>query len=77
MRKFFLKHCKIYRMLVCKIFGKYKVSELSIPFGIYGDFNYHYLGFDKDGKVHKGFKNIVDVIKNKGNLGITVVYDGY
>ena len=77
MKKFFLKHCKIYRILISKLFGKYKVKELIIPFGIYGNFEYCYLGFDKDGNVQKGFKNLIDALKNRGSLGLTVLYDKY
>lgn len=77
MKKFFIKHCRPYRWLICKLFGKYKVDKLSIPFKIYGDFDVFYLGFDKDGKVHKGFTSIIDALKNKGDLGLTVLYDKY
>ena len=44
---------------------------------IYGNFDYCYLGFDETGEVKKGFKNIFDAIKNRGNLGLTVMYDKY
>jgi hypothetical protein len=80
MRKFFLKHCRLYRRLVCKLFGKPHNGErgkLSIPFQIYGDFDIHYLGYDQDGNVKKGFRNIVEALKNKGDLGLTVLYDKY
>lgn len=77
MRKFFLKHCRLYRILIHRLFGKYNVSELTIPFDIYGNFNYHYMGFNEKGVVVKGFKNIFEAIKNKGDLGITVLYDKY
>lgn len=80
MRKFFLKYCRPYRWMICKLFGKPHNGErgkLSIPFKIYGDFDVHYLGYDQDGNVKKGFKNIVDALKNKGDLGLTVLYDKY
>lgn len=77
MRKFFLKHCTIYRKLVKKLFGKYDVEYFSIPMRIYGNFDYHYLGYDEKGNVKMGFKNIVEAIKNKGDLGLTVLYDKY
>lgn len=76
MRKLFLKHCWLYRWLVCKLFGKpYPEGRLSIPWTIYGDFDVCYLGYDKDGNVKKGFRNIVDAIKNRGDLGLTVLYE--
>ena len=77
MRKFFLKHCKLYRWLIKKLFYKPHPERLSIPWDIYGDFDVHYLGYDKDGNVQKGFKNIVDALRNKGDLGLTVLYDKY
>ena len=75
MKKFFLKHCKPYRWLICKLFHKPHPDTLNIPWNIYGDFDVCYLGYDKDGNVHKGFKNILDVIQNKGDLGVTVLYE--
>ena len=77
MKKFFLKHCKLYRKMVCKFFGRYNVPTINIPMSIYGNFDYCYLGFDETGEVKKGFKNIFDAIKNRGNLGLTVMYDKY
>lgn len=77
MRKFFLKHCKLYRKLIKKLFGKYDVYEVHIPWEIYGDFNIHYLGFDENGNVKKGFNNLLEAIKNKGDLGLSVMYDKY
>lgn len=77
MRKFFLKHCRTYRKLISKLFGKYNVEFISIPMGFYGNFDYHYLGYDETGLVKKGFKNIAEAIKNRGNLGLTVLYDKY
>ena len=75
MKKFFLSHCSLYRKLICKLFGKYNVSKLYFPCGILGDFNICYVGYDKDGNVKKGFTNILDAIKNRGDLGLTVLYD--
>jgi mRNA-degrading endonuclease RelE of RelBE toxin-antitoxin system len=60
-----------------KLFGKYKPDFIAVPWEIYANFDYHYLGYDKDGVVKKGFKNIVDALKNRGNLGLTVQYDKY
>lgn len=77
MKKFFLKHCRIYRWAVCKLFGKPHPASLNIPWEIYGDFDVCYLGYDKDGNVKKGFRNLIDAIKNKGDLGLTVMYDKY
>jgi len=77
LRKFFLKHCTIYRKLICKLFGKYNCEVISIPSRIYGNFDYCYLGYDENGNVQKGFRNIFDALKNKGDLGITVLYDKY
>jgi hypothetical protein len=77
MRKFFLKHCKPYRWFISKMFGIPHPAHLSIPWNIYGDFNVHYLGYDKEGNVRKGFRNIFEAIKNRGDLGLTVMYDKY
>lgn len=77
MRKFFLKHCGLYRKVVSKFFGRYNVQTLSIPMDIYGNFDFCYLGFTENGEVKKGFKNIFDALKNRGHLGITVMYDKY
>ena len=80
MRKFFIKHCRLYRYLICKLFGKPHSGErgkLSIPFEIYGDFSVHYLGYDQEGRVQKGFRSLVEAIRNRGDLGLTVLYDKY
>ena len=75
MRKFFLKHCRIYRRLISKLFGKYEYEHLSIPMRIYTNFDYCYFGYDKDGNVKKGFTSLIDALKNKDDLGITVLYE--
>lgn len=77
MKKFFLKHCRPYRWLIHKLFGKYEVEMLTIPSAIYGNFDYCYLGFDKNGKVLRGFRSLLDALKNRGELGLTVLYDRY
>jgi hypothetical protein len=77
MRKFFLKHCRAYRKIVKKLFGKYNVEQVHIPWEIYGDFDIHYLGYDESGHVKKGFKTLFEALKNRGNLGLTVLYDKY
>ena len=75
MKKFFLRHCRLYRALVSRLFGRYNVGTLSIPMQILGNFKYCYLGFDRDGNVQKGFTNIFSAVKNRGDLGLTVLYD--
>ena len=77
MRKFFLKHCKPYRWLISKLFGIPHPEMLTIPFDIYGDFDIHYIAYDRTGNVQKGFCNIFEAVKNRGNLGLTVMYDKY
>lgn len=77
MKNFFLKHCRLYRVLIHKLFGKYEVEWLNIPSSIYGDFSVHYLGFDEVGNVQKGFHSLVDALRNRGGLGLTVLYDKY
>jgi hypothetical protein len=77
MKKFFLKHCLLYRWLICKLFGKPHPERLQIPWNIYGNFDVCYLGYNEKGHVEKGFTNIVEAIKNKGDLGLTVLYDKY
>lgn len=77
MRKFFLKHCVLYRKLIKKLFGNSNISTVHIPWEIYGDFDVHYLGIDENGYAKKGFKNLYEAIKNKGNLSLTVLYDKY
>ena len=75
MKKFFLKHCAWYRWLIKKLFYKPHPDRLSIPWNIYGDFDVHYIGYDKNGNVLKGFRNIFEAVKNRGDLGLTVLYD--
>lgn len=77
MRKFFLKHCRTYRKLVKELFGKYNVEWVYIPWEIYGDFSVHYLGYDENGHVKKGFKTLFEALKNRGDLGLSVMYDKY
>ena len=78
MRKFFLKHCSIYRRLIHELFGfSVDGGRIHIPFDIYGNFDYHYLGYDEKGNVKKGFKTLVEALRNRGNLGLTVLYDKY
>ena len=59
------------------MFSKYSVERLTIPFFIYVNFDYCYLGFDKTGTVQKGFTSLYDALRNKGNLGLTTIYDRY
>lgn len=73
----FLKYCKPYRRFICKYFGIPSVYRISIPFGYYGDFGCHYLAYDKDGEVKKGFSSLFEAIKNRGDLGLTVIYNRY
>ena len=77
MKKIFLKYCRPYRWLISKLFGKYNVEKLSLPSAIYGNFKHCYLGFDKDGNVQKGFTSIIDALRHKRDLGLTVLYDKY
>ena len=49
MYKTFLKYCKLYRIIIDKLFSLNGVYRLSIPMGIYGNFDNHYLVYDKDG----------------------------
>lgn len=77
MRKFFLKHSRWYRKLIHKLFGIKEVDILEIPTSVYGDFSVNYMVYDKEGKVTKGFKTLREALKNKGNLGLTVLYEGY
>ena len=73
--QFFLKHSSLYRKVIHYFFGIKDVHHLSIPFDIYGDFSVNYLGYNKKGLVIKGFKTLRQAIKNKGNLGLTVLYN--
>lgn len=77
MQKFFLKHCKIYRKFVDRVWGLQDVHTLQIPSEFYGDFNVHYLCYDKNGNVTKGFKTLWSALRGKGELGLTVLYDKY
>lgn len=75
MRKFFINNCSLYRRLICKLFGAKNVSALHFPCGILGDWNIFYVAYDEKGDVKKGFTNLFDAIKNKGNLYLSVLYD--
>lgn len=80
MRKLFIKYCRPYRWLICKLLHKPHSGEcgkLTIPFGIYGNFDVHYLIYDENGYVHNGFRTLREALKNKGNMGLTVLYDKY
>ena len=78
MQKFFLKHCAIYRRLIEKFFGfRVNGGRIHIPFNIYGDFDIHYLSYDENGHVKKGFRTLKEALRNRGNLGLTVLYDKY
>ena len=77
MQQFFLKHCSLYRRVIHRLFGRYPVRQLSFNSGIYGDENVHYIGFDKHGNVQKGWPTLRDALRNRGTLGITVLYDRY
>ena len=77
MRKFFLKHCVLYRKLIKKLFGNPNITMVNIPWEIYGDFDVHYLGIDENGNAKKGFQTLAEALRNKGNLSLTVLYDKY
>ena len=76
-KNMFLKYCKPYRWLVCRIFGIPSVHRISIPFGYYSDFDCHYLAYDKEGDVKIGFSTLREAIKNRGDFGLTVIYNRY
>lgn len=73
-RQFFIRHCRLYRMLICKLFGKYDCEYLTFPFALYGTFEYSYIGYNEKGIVKKGFCSLWEALKNKGDLGITTIY---
>ena len=75
MRKFFINHCTLYRRLICKLFGAKNISTLHFPCGILGDWNVFYVAYDENGNVQKGFKTLLDAIKNKENFYLSVLYD--
>lgn len=77
MRKFFLKHCVLYRKLIKRFFGNPNITTVSIPWEIYGNFDVHYLGIDETGYAQKGFKTLTEALRNKGDLSLTVMYDKY
>lgn len=77
LRKFILKHSVLYRKAINALFGIKNVPKLVIPYSIYGDFSVNYMGYNKDGYVLKGFKTLREAIKNRGSLGLTVLYDKY
>ena len=41
------------------------------------DFVYHYIVRHENGYVKKGFRTLREAIRNKGNLGLTVLYEKY
>lgn len=79
MYKTFLKYCKLYRIIIDKLFSLNGVYRLSIPMGIYGNFDNHYLVYDKDGNVIDGTQYLYQALKkrNDGEFGISVLYDKY
>ena len=79
MYKTFLKYCKLYRIVIDKLFSLKGVYRLSIPMGIYGNFDNHYLVYDKDGNVIDGTQYLYQALKkrNDGEFGISVLYDKY
>lgn len=70
----FLINCKWYRRLIDKKYGIPDVGMLRIPSGILGNFSICYLSYDQQGRVQQGFTNLKDALKNRGNLGLTVLY---
>lgn len=46
MYKMFLKYCKLYRVIIDKLFRLEGVYSFSIPMRIYGNFDNHYLIYD-------------------------------
>lgn len=79
MQKFFLKHCKIYRKLVDKLWGLKNIHYFHIPFGIYGNFDVHYMLYNQEGNVKQGCRTLQEAlqIRKTTNYGITVLYDRY
>lgn len=79
MYKIFLKYCKLYRVMIDKLFRLDGVYHFSIPMGIYGNFDNHYLIYDKEGNVVEGTEYLYQALKkrNNGEFGITVLYDKY
>lgn len=79
MYKIFLKYCKLYRIIIDKLFSLNGVYSFSIPMRIYGDFDNHYLLYDKNGNVVEGTSSLYQALKkrNNGEFGITVMYDKY
>lgn len=79
MYKFFLKYCRPFRIVVEKLFGLKNVYRLSIPMGIYGNFDNHYLVYDNEGNVIKGTQFLFQALKERKNnqYGISVLYDKY
>lgn len=70
----FLINCRWYRKLIHKRYGIDDVHSLHIPSGILGNFQICYLSYDRQGRVQQGFTNLKDALKNRGNLGLTVLY---
>jgi len=79
MYKTFLKYCRPYRILIEKLFSLERVYSFSIPMRIYGNFDNHYLLYDKKGNVVEGTSTLRQALKkrNNGEFGITVMYDKY
>ena len=79
MYKTFLKYCRPYRILIEKLFSLEGVYSFSIPMRIYGNFDNHYLLYDKKGNVVEGTSTLRQALKkrNNGEFGITVMYDKY
>lgn len=79
MYKTFLKYCKLYRIIIDKLFSLKGVYSFSIPMRVYSNFDNHYLIYDKNGNVIDGTEYLHQALKkrNNGEFGITVMYDKY
>ena len=67
---------RLYRKIIHKLYGiETTTSKLSFPIGILGDFNVHYIVYDNTGNVRGGYRRLKEAVRNRNNLGITVLYE--
>lgn len=67
---------KLYRRIIHKLYSiQTNTTKMSFPIGILGDFNVHYIVYDKCGCVLNGYKTLREAVRNRQNNGISVLYE--
>ena len=67
---------KLYRRIIHKLYSiQTNTTKMSFPIGILGDFNVHYIVYDKFGNVKNGYRPLRQALANRQNYGISVLYE--